>query len=285
MTSRIVRYRRGISRIEASVVLAILAVLVTLVVPAILSARESARQTQCRNTLKQLVLGLHNYHDAMGSFPYGCVGNSALPPEKRWSWYLCIGNYVGHYGTPMINYERPWDDSDLRPLQLRTWRNGPFEEFDVPLIPYPVIKCPNGTRETYSDGQPFTDYVGTAGIAPDAAFQPRNSNRAGVWANNECRSLSDIHDGTSTTVIAIETRSRNGCWIAGGSATVRDYSPDAAPIGPGRQFGGLHHRGSMAAFVDGHVGFLSDATSPDVLSALLTIAGSEPESDSGVRPR
>lgn len=282
MASTVARNRHGFSRIEVCVVLIILALLAALGIPAIQSARESARQTQCKNTLKQLALALHNYHDTMGAFPYGCIGNPDLPPEKRWSWYLCLGNYWGHYGTPIIDYDRPWDDPALRPLKLRTWRNGPFEEFDVPLVPFTAIKCPNGTRNVYSDGQPLTDYVGTAGIVPDGAFLPRNSDRAGVWAYNECRSFTDVKDGVSTTLIAIETSIRNGCWLAGGLATVRDYSPDDTPIGHGEQFGGLHHGGGMAVFVDGHVDFLADATSPEVLSSLLTIAGSETVAESAV---
>lgn len=282
MASRVAHYRNGFSRIEVCVVLVTLGLLAAITIPAVQSARESARQTQCRYTLKQLALALHNYHDAMGSFPYGCIGNPVLPAEKRWSWYLCLGNHWGHYGTPIIDYTRPWDDPTLRPLRLHTWRNEPFEEFDVPLVPFPVIKCPNGTRSVYSDGQPLTDYVGTAGIATDAALLPRSSNRSGVWAYNERSSLADVKDGISTTLIAIETNTQNGCWLAGGYATIRDYSPDDASIGHDGQFGGLHHGGGMAVFVDGHVKFLADAISPDVLTSLLTIAGSETVADSAV---
>ena len=284
MASTTACYRHGISRVEACVALLILALLTALVLPAIQQARESTRRSQCVNTLRILALALHNYHDAMGTFPHACVGNSELPPEKRWSWYLCIGNYWGHYGTPIIDYERPWDDPALRPLQLHTWRNGPFEEFDVPLHPFPVIKCPNGTPKTHTDGQPFTDYVGTAGIAPTAALLPRNSVRAGVWSYEECRSHTDIRDGDSTTLLAIETSRNNGCWIAGGPATVRDYAIDRHPVGQGRQFGGLHNGGSMAVFVDGHVRFLAESISPIVLSSVFTIAGSEEVSSGALDP-
>lgn len=149
MASTVACYRHGISRIEVCVMFLILALLTALILPAVRQSRESARRSECKNTLRNLAHALHNYHDAMGSFPYGCVGNSELPPEKRWSWYLCVGSYWGHYGTPIINYDRPWDDPTLRPLQLHTWRNGPYREFDVPLYPFPVIKCPNGTPKTH----------------------------------------------------------------------------------------------------------------------------------------
>jgi len=268
--------RHGVSRIEACVTVVILAVLTALIIPAILAARGSARRTQCSNTLKGIAIALNNYHDQMTSYPYGCVGNPDLPPDRRWSWYLCLGNYWGHYGTPLIDYERAWDDPELRPLQLHTWSNGPYREYDVPLTPFPLIKCPDGTKKVCFDGQPLADYVGTAGIAPDAALLARTSKRAGIWAYDECRSVADIQDGTSSTLVAIETSSRNGCWIAGGPATVREYAPTLPSIGDGAQFGGIHPGGAMAVFADGHTQFLADSTSSVVLSSLITIAGSDP---------
>ncbi|WP_339613615.1 DUF1559 domain-containing protein [uncultured Rubinisphaera sp.] len=249
-----------------------LATFALLVFPAIYHIRESARREQCKNTLKQLSLALLNYHDTYGIFPYGAVGSINLPPEKRWSWYLCIGNFWGHYGVPEIDYNRPWDDPALRPLILHTWRNGPFEEFDVPLVPFPAIKCPNGTLKTHIDGQPFTDYVGTAGVTPEAAMLPASSHRAGLWAYEDGRSLSDIHDGISNTLLAMETSSSNGCWLAGGPSTVREYDPALPTIGSSAQFGGLHSGGGMAVFADGHVSFLAESISTCVLAEMMTIA-------------
>jgi prepilin-type N-terminal cleavage/methylation domain-containing protein len=67
--------RRGFTLIELLVVIAIIAVLIALLLPAVQQAREAARRSQCKNNLKQLGLGLQNYHDMAKRFPPGYVSN------------------------------------------------------------------------------------------------------------------------------------------------------------------------------------------------------------------
>jgi prepilin-type N-terminal cleavage/methylation domain-containing protein/prepilin-type processing-associated H-X9-DG protein len=78
--------RRGFTLIELLVVIAIIAVLIALLLPAVQAAREAARRAQCINNLKQIGLGLHNYHSGTNTFPLVAAILPYNPPNNTTTW-------------------------------------------------------------------------------------------------------------------------------------------------------------------------------------------------------
>jgi len=251
-----VRTAENMGKAILNVVLCVLVplVLIALLLPAGSWAREAARRSQCSNNMKQIVLGLHGYHDAHGCFPPAYV---AGPDGTPWhSWRVLILPYADE---PILydryDFKEPW--------------NGPNNRKLAGERPY-CYACPSDPARLEST---TTDYAAVVG--PRAA-----------WAGSEPRKLDDFRDGTDSTILVVETTGSGIDWME-----PRDLSFDDARTGirpPGQAGISSHHMrhhgyfyhdepgGANVAMADGSVDFLPERITPATVEAMLTIDSGDP---------
>jgi prepilin-type N-terminal cleavage/methylation domain-containing protein/prepilin-type processing-associated H-X9-DG protein len=87
MVAEIITWKRrvGFTLVELLVVIAIIGVLVGLLLPAVQAAREAARRMSCSNQVKQIGLGLHNYHSAFKMLPEQAGGTAQHLSASPWA--------------------------------------------------------------------------------------------------------------------------------------------------------------------------------------------------------
>lgn len=228
---------KGFTLIELLVVIAIIAVLIGLLLPAVQKVREAAARTKCQNNLKQIGLGVHNYHDANGALPLGYATASDRPPRTAVLTFI----------LPYIEQGSLYSKIDFSTVRgsYAVWNNPVF------VTPVSIFMCPTAPLEPLLDyattygplgGGPLpnppsmarTDYAvieGAGGANVTAAVSGlgiQTGSKIGFFFNTspspaKPNKLTDIADGTTNTLAFVEDAGRP--WKYGPGKRLMSQTP------------------------------------------------------------
>ena len=230
----------------------------------IAAARNAARRVQASNNLKQIMLALHNFHDAYGCFPPAAV----IGPDGRpWhSWRVLLLPFFEEVNlSKQYDFSQPWD----APANLEVAKKA------IPVYADPMTDANADTVISYAllVGEQAMFQPGIATMK-DAKSKPLESDSL-----RSKQRLAQVTDGTSNTIcVAPFLRDRDVPWT----------KPDDIVVGAG--FPGIGKPGGIAApyplpdgsgavtlvgFGDGSVRILPADLDADTLAALITRSGGE----------
>ena len=281
--------RRGFTLIELLVVIAIIAVLIALLLPAVQAAREAARRASCVNNLKQIGLGLHNYHDTHGTLPPGYIYQQGYA-TGGFGWASMILPHLEQINLfNAINFSGP------------AWSSRNSTACITNLASY---QCPSDYTTTLPPGYLEREGFRYARSSYVACFGPADldltpENRQGAFSRNSRTRFADVTDGLSQTLAGGERTNAVYLTVIG-SADHFDLEtlwPGAIKEDPVDDHGhttlfqsaylinnpnfddrnsmSYHSGGSNYLFGDGSVRFLKLSINLNIYQALGTRAGGE----------
>ncbi|MBI1314808.1 DUF1559 domain-containing protein [bacterium] len=198
--------RRAFTLIELLVVIAIIAILVALLLPAVQSAREAARRSQCRNNLKQIGIALHTYHERAGAFPQDVIWidrtTEANKAPLNYTWIAMI--------LPELDQAALYAQINFNVQGYNQVVEGkPLQEYMFPVLTCPT--SPGYGSPARNHGCGWTCYAGASGWDE---YHLRFDQHAGIFATNIMTRMKDITDGVSNTIMVGEVDSHG--YTAGG---------------------------------------------------------------------
>jgi prepilin-type processing-associated H-X9-DG protein len=196
--------------IELLVVLAIIAILIGLMLPAVQKVREAAARTRCLNNLKQIGLACHSYHDANNGMPPGYTSiqpyvDGEQDTSPGWGW--------GAYLLPYLEQNNLYSQLSLQmPIQA-----SPGIQARIAIYVCPSDITPPGA---FALPDAFGSIVANAGPSSYAACvggdesEPTDLRGLGIFYRNSRTHLLEVTDGTSNTIMIGERAwsNANGIW-------------------------------------------------------------------------
>jgi prepilin-type N-terminal cleavage/methylation domain-containing protein/prepilin-type processing-associated H-X9-DG protein len=214
-----IKSRRGFTLIELLVVIAIIAVLIALLLPAVQAAREAARRSQCINNLKQIGLGMHNYHSTINTFPYIGAQQPVSGPNAgatRWSGWSAQAMLLGYMEQNTtanlcnFNWAPEWSANPSYLINSSAY----LTKIGVFLCPSDGNAGKNGFNNSYAASQGTSLYG-----YPEEYGATGNGGSTGVFGYQANYGIADITDGSSNTIAFSEWLVNNPLNKAPGRST------------------------------------------------------------------
>ena len=276
--------RSAFTLVELLVVISIIGILMGLSLPAIQAARESARRTSCQNNSRQMGVALQSFHSVEQAFPWGGFMHPGVYIDgKPVNGTNARGFAWSVYCLPFLEQQNLYDEIDFEQMySMGTNEEAAQTRLSVFVCPSARKKQPEETLVYYPVGKNIRTKRATYGLShyggiygERIAWEGRtvklqNSPPRGTLLYTQQVALDDVRDGAANTLIVGEdTHWTDGQWIS--SYNVMDQSGAINdPAITENEIRSDHSGGANVIFCDGHVEFLTDGTSLEILAALCT---------------